>query len=77
MSDPPTGWPHDHGPTNVRAMVKTFGVNVHCTLHTSFVDVSNALALLDPTFKLHQGGCCATVTCGVNRHYKCNFLTQA
>ena len=22
-SDPPTGWPHDHGPTNVGAMVKT------------------------------------------------------
>ena len=22
VSDPPTGWPHDHGPTNVEAMVK-------------------------------------------------------
>ena len=22
MSHPPTGWPHDHGPTNVGAMVK-------------------------------------------------------
>ena len=22
LSDPPTGWPHDHGPTNVGAMVK-------------------------------------------------------
>ena len=23
VSDPPIGWPHDHGPTNVGAMVKT------------------------------------------------------
>ena len=23
VSHLPTGWPHDHGPTNVRAMVKT------------------------------------------------------
>ena len=22
VSDPPTEWPHDHGPTNVAAMVK-------------------------------------------------------
>ena len=22
VSDPPTGWTHDHGPTNVEAMVK-------------------------------------------------------
>ena len=30
VSDPPTGWPHDHGPTNVGAMVKNgepLGVN--------------------------------------------------
>ena len=24
MSDLPTGWPHDHGPTNVGAMVKNY-----------------------------------------------------
>ena len=23
MSDPPIGWPNDHGPANVEAMVKT------------------------------------------------------
>ena len=38
VSDPPTGWPHDHGPTNVRAMVKITMCTTcfaHCTLDTA------------------------------------------
>ena len=47
VSHPPAGWPHDHGPTNVGAMVKRIN---KWHLNPTLFDTSRVLSLLKKFF---------------------------